>query len=90
MSAARPYLHRAPSTHASAPPPRTPPTDGRREKVAFDKITSRINKLCYGLDMNYVDPAAIAQKVRVSFLFPACTDSAPAPPLAPAAAALAL
>ncbi|KAI8898461.1 ribonucleotide reductase M1 subunit [Globomyces pollinis-pini] len=37
--------------------------DGRKEKVAFDKITSRINKLCYGLDMNFVDPALIAQKV---------------------------
>ncbi|KAG1103416.1 hypothetical protein G6F42_017226 [Rhizopus arrhizus] len=37
--------------------------DGRREKVAFDKITARINKLCYGLDMNYVDPVAITQKV---------------------------
>ncbi|KAI8927993.1 ribonucleotide reductase [Entophlyctis helioformis] len=37
--------------------------DGRRERVAFDKITSRINKLCYGLDMNYVDPAEVAQKV---------------------------
>ncbi|KAJ3125211.1 Ribonucleoside-diphosphate reductase large subunit [Nowakowskiella sp. JEL0407] len=37
--------------------------DGRRERVAFDKITSRINKLCYGLDMNYVDPALVAQKV---------------------------
>lgn len=37
--------------------------DGRTERVAFDKITSRINKLCYSLDMNYVDPTAIAQKV---------------------------
>ncbi|CAO3649949.1 unnamed protein product [Mucor fragilis] len=37
--------------------------DGRRERVAFDKITARINKLCYGLDMNYVDPVAITQKV---------------------------
>ena len=24
--------------------------DGRKEVVHFDKITSRINKLCYGLD----------------------------------------
>ncbi|KAJ1342201.1 ribonucleoside-diphosphate reductase large subunit [Batrachochytrium salamandrivorans] len=38
-------------------------TDGRRERVAFDKITSRINKLCYGLDMNYIDPTEVAQKV---------------------------
>ncbi|KAG1456212.1 hypothetical protein G6F56_006882 [Rhizopus delemar] len=37
--------------------------DGRHERVAFDKITARINKLCYGLDMNYVDPVAITQKV---------------------------
>ncbi|KAG2197396.1 hypothetical protein INT47_005649 [Mucor saturninus] len=37
--------------------------DGRREKVAFDKITARINKLCYGLDMNYIDPTAITLKV---------------------------
>ena len=38
-------------------------SDGRRERVAFEKITSRIAKLCYGLDMNFVDPAEIAQKV---------------------------
>jgi len=37
--------------------------DGHEEKVAFDKITARINKLCYGLDMNYVDPAEIVIKV---------------------------
>ena len=29
----------------------------------FDKITSRINKLSYGLDPNYVQPFKIAQKV---------------------------
>lgn len=29
----------------------------------FDKVTARIVKLCYGLDMNYVDPQEIAQKV---------------------------
>ncbi|KAJ3317068.1 Ribonucleoside-diphosphate reductase large subunit [Blyttiomyces sp. JEL0837] len=37
--------------------------DGRRERVAFDKITARISKLCYGLDQNFVDPVQIAQKV---------------------------
>ncbi|KAI8324479.1 ribonucleoside-diphosphate reductase M1 chain [Martensiomyces pterosporus] len=37
--------------------------DGQSEKVQFDKITRRINKLCYGLDTNYVDSAAVAQKV---------------------------
>ncbi|MBL3654789.1 ribonucleoside-diphosphate reductase subunit alpha [Fulvivirga sediminis] len=37
--------------------------DGRRESVKFDKITSRIDKLCYGLDMNYIEPVDIAKKV---------------------------
>ncbi|KAJ2611249.1 ribonucleotide-diphosphate reductase subunit rnr1 [Coemansia sp. RSA 1804] len=37
--------------------------DGQSEKVHFDKITTRINKLSYGLDTNYVDSAAVAQKV---------------------------
>ncbi|MEQ8573277.1 MAG: ribonucleoside-diphosphate reductase subunit alpha, partial [Fulvivirga sp.] len=37
--------------------------DGRRESVKFDKITSRIEKLCYGLDMNYIEPIDIAKKV---------------------------
>ncbi|KAK2716166.1 ribonucleoside-diphosphate reductase large subunit-like [Artemia franciscana] len=37
--------------------------DGRHEEVHFDKITSRIQKLCYGLDMDYIDPAAITFKV---------------------------
>ncbi|KAJ3575356.1 hypothetical protein NP233_g1163 [Leucocoprinus birnbaumii] len=37
--------------------------DGRKERVQFDKITSRIEKLCYGLDTNYVDPVEITQKV---------------------------
>ncbi|OZJ02323.1 Ribonucleoside-diphosphate reductase large chain, partial [Bifiguratus adelaidae] len=32
-------------------------------RVAFDKITARINKLCYGLDMNYIDPVAVTQRV---------------------------
>ena len=37
--------------------------DGREEKVHFDKITSRIEKLCYGLDMDYIDPTQITVKV---------------------------
>ncbi|KAF9352522.1 Ribonucleoside-diphosphate reductase large subunit [Mortierella sp. NVP85] len=37
--------------------------DGRKERVAFDKITARIVKLCYGLDMNFVDPVQVTQKV---------------------------
>ncbi|CAG8765125.1 41526_t:CDS:10, partial [Gigaspora margarita] len=36
---------------------------GRRERVYFDKITSRISKLCYGLNMEFVDPPKISQKV---------------------------
>ena len=37
--------------------------DGRRESVKFDKITARIEKLCYGLDMKYVEPIEVAKKV---------------------------
>ncbi|XP_049833367.1 ribonucleoside-diphosphate reductase large subunit [Schistocerca gregaria] len=37
--------------------------DGRKEEVHFDKITSRIQKLCYGLNMGFVDPPAITLKV---------------------------
>ncbi|KAJ7069508.1 ribonucleotide reductase alpha subunit [Mycena amicta] len=35
----------------------------RKEKVLFDKITTRIEKLIYGLDQNYVDPVEVTQKV---------------------------
>ncbi|KAF9464106.1 ribonucleotide reductase [Collybia nuda] len=35
----------------------------RKERVQFDKITTRIDKLCYGLDMNYVNPIEVTQKV---------------------------
>ena len=37
--------------------------DGRRESVKFDKITARIEKLCYGLNTLYVEPLEIAKKV---------------------------
>jgi len=36
--------------------------DGRKEPVHFDKITSRITKLSWGLD-RAVDPAAVTQKI---------------------------
>ncbi|XP_062910861.1 ribonucleoside-diphosphate reductase large subunit isoform X2 [Mobula hypostoma] len=36
---------------------------GRQERVMFDKITSRIQKLCYGLNPEFVDPAQITMKV---------------------------
>lgn len=41
----------------------TPLQDGRQERVQFDKITARVSRLCYGLDMDHVDPVAITQKV---------------------------
>lgn len=37
--------------------------DGKSEKVMFDKITSRIQKLVYGLNDKFVDPAEITMKV---------------------------
>ncbi len=37
--------------------------DGRLESVKFDKITARIEKLCYGLDMRFVKPVEIAKRV---------------------------
>ena len=33
--------------------------DGRKENVHFDKITSRIAKLCYGLD-----PVHVVRKIK--------------------------
>lgn len=36
--------------------------DGRKEPVKFDKITARIEKLCYGLS-DYVDPITVAKRV---------------------------
>ncbi|KAF2872546.1 ribonucleotide reductase [Massariosphaeria phaeospora] len=36
--------------------------DGRKERVQFDKITARVSRLCYGLDPDHVDPAAITMK----------------------------
>ncbi|NIK74474.1 ribonucleoside-diphosphate reductase alpha chain [Thermonema lapsum] len=37
--------------------------DGRLESVKFDKITARIEKLCDGLDTNYIEPVEIAKRV---------------------------
>lgn len=37
--------------------------DGRRESVKFDKITARIEKLCSGLNNDFVKPVEIAKKV---------------------------
>ncbi|MEO3405286.1 ribonucleoside-diphosphate reductase subunit alpha [Mucilaginibacter sp. CAU 1740] len=46
--------------------------DGRRESVKFDKITARIEKLCYGFQ--YVDPIDVAKKV-IEGLFDGVTTS---------------
>ncbi len=37
--------------------------DGKKEAVKFDKITARIQKLCYGLSAEHVSPMAVAQRV---------------------------
>ncbi|MFY7887819.1 MAG: ribonucleoside-diphosphate reductase subunit alpha, partial [Spirosomataceae bacterium] len=37
--------------------------DGRRESVKFDKITARVEKLCYSLDPYFVQPLEVAKKV---------------------------
>ena len=36
--------------------------DGRKETIKFDKVTARIQKLCYGLDP-IVDSIPVAMKV---------------------------
>ncbi|KAI3378249.1 hypothetical protein SNEBB_006101 [Seison nebaliae] len=46
--------------------------DGRQESVLFDKITSRISKLCYGLNQDFVEPIAITMKV-ITGLYPGVT-----------------
>ncbi|MEB3206379.1 MAG: ribonucleoside-diphosphate reductase subunit alpha [Vampirovibrionales bacterium] len=37
--------------------------NGQREPVYFDKITRRIEALCFGLDRVYMDPIEVAKKV---------------------------
>jgi ribonucleoside-diphosphate reductase alpha chain len=37
--------------------------NGKQENVKFDKITARIQKLCYGLNPDHVNPLTVAQKV---------------------------
>lgn len=45
---------------------------GRTETVSYDKITTRILRLCYGLDMTYIDPAQISWKV-IQGIYPGVT-----------------
>ena len=47
--------------------------DGRKESVKFDKITARIQKLCYGLDP-IVEPVKVAMKV-IEGIFDGVTTS---------------
>ncbi len=48
--------------------------DGKKETVKFDKITARIEKLCYGLNPSFVDPIDVAKKV-IEGLFDGVTTS---------------
>ncbi|RXF72183.1 ribonucleoside-diphosphate reductase subunit alpha [Arcticibacter tournemirensis] len=48
--------------------------DGRTESVKFDKITARIEKLCYGLNHVLVDPVDVAKKV-IEGIFDGVTTS---------------
>ena len=41
--------------------------DGREEEVKFDKITSRLAKLSYGLNREYCDPAAVRNQFDFNF-----------------------
>ena len=36
--------------------------NGKKEVVRYDKITSRIKKLCYGLDSKYIKPNVPRQR----------------------------
>jgi len=48
--------------------------DGKRESVNFNKITARVEKLCYGLNPAHVDPIDVAKKV-IEGLFDGVTTS---------------
>ena len=48
--------------------------NGRKEPVKFDKITARVEKLCYGLNPDLVDPIDVAKKV-IEGLFDGVTTS---------------
>lgn len=46
--------------------------DGRTEEVHFDKITTRIQNLCYGLNTSHVMPIIVAMKV-INSIYPNIT-----------------
>jgi len=47
---------------------------GKQEKIHFDKITSRIHKLSYGLKVEYMDLIEISQKV-IQGIYPGVTTT---------------
>ncbi|HTL81667.1 MAG TPA: ribonucleoside-diphosphate reductase subunit alpha, partial [Bacteroidia bacterium] len=48
--------------------------DGSKESVKFDKVTARIQKLCYALDPVHVSPVEVAMKV-IQGIYPGVTTS---------------
>ncbi|CAL9734089.1 ribonucleoside-diphosphate reductase large chain 1 [Monosporozyma servazzii] len=48
--------------------------DGRKEPVKFDKITSRITRLCYGLDPERIDAVKVTQRI-ISGIYEGVTTS---------------
>jgi ribonucleoside-diphosphate reductase alpha subunit len=42
--------------------------DGSREEVKFDKVTERVKKLCFGLNMKYVNPTLVARHVSTGMV----------------------
>ena len=48
--------------------------NGQKQDVAFDKITARISKLCYGLNPKFIDPVTISQKV-IAGVYPGVTTA---------------
>lgn len=48
--------------------------DGSKESIKFDKITARIQKLCYALDPVHVNPVEVAMKV-IQGIYPGVSTS---------------
>lgn len=46
--------------------------NGQEERVMFDKITARIEKLCYGLNHSFVDATSVTMKV-IAGVYPGVT-----------------
>ena len=46
--------------------------DGRKERISFDKVTSRVEKLCYGLNQDHLDPTIVTMKV-IAGVYPGVT-----------------